>query len=383
MDPNHQNKKTGPSTNQITLPLEGEVKDDASQAPPSEGLAQPILIGIIVVVTTLVVLSVICAVCVFWKKSQNKKRSRHSRIDAEDEDDGGFGLTPDLGKVMKYDRSNSTYIDPPGYTGLSRRSSHTSQELTMEEVTQKSKQDMLSEQMYRFSKGMKAPLVDAESLFSTESILAKCAIGATEADPPPFPDKSSSKVTRRVSNAKNRPQSDGITQDKRFIPKLPPKKRKMQNAKYQQRLSTNTGEASTTPEGGTIQTKFVSKSENCLFTVAEDLDYDDLPESRVTPVLPPKHMPHLPPKQRINKSQNDLETIEQNFKSSISELAHPDPEECDYDDPPPRNEGSSNHPEEEPDQDYDQPIPYSKTKQPESEDYDEPQAYSFYPLREI
>lgn len=98
-----------------------------------------------------------------------------------------------------------------------------------------------------------------------------------------------------------------------------------------------------------------SKSENCLFTVAEDLDYDDLPESRVKPVLPPKLRPLLPPKQKINKSQNDLEVIDHNFKSSLSEVAQKLlDEDIDYDDPPPKDGAKNGSVSEF--EDYDEPI---------------------------
>lgn len=127
-----------------------------------------------------------------------------------------------------------------------------------------------------------------------------------------------------------------------------------------------------------------ARSENCLLlSVAEDLDYDDLPpEDEVrAPVVPAKHKPKLPPKQKIDKSQDDLARIESSFKSSLGELRMG---EEDYDDLP---EPEENRAKKRPKsasivasasreyEDYDDPISHGKTKASrdrEYEDYDEP-----------
>jgi hypothetical protein len=61
----------------------------------------------------------------------------------------------------------------------------------------------------------------------------------------------------------------------------------------------------------------VSKSANCIFDSDEDdVDVDDRPSQP----LPPKQIPVLPPKQRINKSSEALQQIDTNFKKSLTEL---------------------------------------------------------------
>lgn len=79
-----------------------------------------------------------------------------------------------------------------------------------------------------------------------------------------------------------------------------------------------------------------SRSENCLNKTKsgndELSDYDDLPLEKITPVLPPKTRPNLPPKQKINKSHEDLALIEKQFKSSLTDLRTYD--QMDYDDLP-------------------------------------------------
>ena len=82
--------------------------------------------------------------------------------------------------------------------------------------------------------------------------------------------------------------------------------------------------------------KMSSKSETCLLTPAEELDYDDVPSTAnepSVPIVPPKSKPNLPPKQKINKSQQDLERIESDFKTSLHELRKRVQEaDADYDD---------------------------------------------------
>ncbi len=137
-----------------------------------------------------------------------------------------------------------------------------------------------------------------------------------------------------------------------------------------------------------------SRSENCLLlSVAEDLDYDDLPAEEHAPVVPPKTKPKLPPKQKIDKSQDDLARIESQFQSSVSELRTRMQDE-DYDDLPEVDhrsavgrtqsagaaamassgveQGGRGHEYE----DYDDPISHSSAVGREYEDYDEPIQHS-------
>ena len=90
----------------------------------------------------------------------------------------------------------------------------------------------------------------------------------------------------------------------------------------------------------------LSKSETCLLParhVAGFLldDYDDLPpDNPRLPILPPKTKPRLPPKQKINKSQADLDAIDSKFRASLGELRtaavhHGQSGGDDYDEPPP------------------------------------------------
>ena len=134
-----------------------------------------------------------------------------------------------------------------------------------------------------------------------------------------------------------------------------------------------------------LTTQQSSKSVTCLFTVAEDLDYDDLPEDS-QPVLPPKVKPALPPKQLINKSQLELAAIEEDFKNSAANVCHlkNTAEGEDYDELPPEKEAekpaagagdvnnNKNGGGEGAFEDYDEPISHSAAAKGQFEDYDEP-----------
>ena len=137
-----------------------------------------------------------------------------------------------------------------------------------------------------------------------------------------------------------------------------------------------------------------TRSENCLLTVNEDLDYDELSESEHAPVLPAKSKPSLPPKQLVGKSQDDLARIEEQIKSSVSELrqlemqqkrAGPDGTDIDYDyvneDTPDSGEAtggekrkkSSSGGKDREFMDYDEPISHSAlAEENEGPDYDDP-----------
>ncbi len=133
-----------------------------------------------------------------------------------------------------------------------------------------------------------------------------------------------------------------------------------------------------------------SRSETCI-TELIDLDYDELPEEDRLPVLPPKTKPLLPPKQKINKSQDDLARIEYQLRTSISQLQTPQPRDADYDDLPEEDadshakkssqrkskgevklSGTAQHQQLEPHEfeDYDDPVVHVVVD--EYEDYDEP-----------
>eukprot|EP00094_Tigriopus_californicus_P005941 TCALIF_05724-PA protein Name:"Protein of unknown function" AED:0.01 eAED:0.01 QI:685/1/0.8/1/1/1/5/0/397 len=390
------------------------MSDQKSDSPDSSsnGLSPPIVIGLIVAGTGIVILVVICVVCMFWRKSKARTKDEMS-------DDGGFGLKPDdikiqtLGRnykinsipnaentdesrktsacsthshnhhevaplltngsshperldVVKHsnepfrilDRATSTYIEPRTIASLSRQSSNTSQNMTMEEVTRSINPSAIIDRTRKEDPAARAPLADAESLFSAESMDIPNEIPASVLK---SGLKSSTRRNPHGVGEFRRPQSDGITQEKRYVPKLPPKTRRGGGGLNGK--TTGNGNRSSSQIGQVndlkdpVGSSSRSKSENCLFTVAEDLDYDDLPESMVRPVLPPKSVPHLPPKQIINKSQNDLETIDHNFKSSLSELAQKLLEEdVDYDDPPPKESAEIKNGNRSEFGDYDEPI---------------------------
>ncbi len=114
--------------------------------------------------------------------------------------------------------------------------------------------------------------------------------------------------------------------------------------------------------GDEARQRLVSRSETCLLMDEDGEDHSDLPH----PNLPPKTKPKLPPKQKINKSQDDLARIEQQFKTSMSQLARLS---ADYDDLPEEEEENISRHEF---QDYDDPIHHGEAAGKLDQDYDDP-----------
>lgn len=212
----------------------------------------------------------------------------------------------------------STYLDVYNQSAVSRTSSsHSSQDLSMEDIESRAKQEVMSAQK------RKAPLATEESFHSL--VTSAFSLGRPTSD---GVNLGTQEVHLQEKRWANRPQSDGTLADE-VAPSLPPKKRD-----HLQHKSTGNVTQANGPVARRILAKAkvtTSLSETCLMNKRsrlrrnknpfdDDDDNDDFVDFEDLPPLPTKGKPYLPPKQRINKSREDLARIEHEMRSSASEL---------------------------------------------------------------